>query len=89
MHVLEGKQTSRSFNDHREAVDFQPLVKRVGPAKAIEVWRIERDTDDGYTVASWCRHHVDHLTGPTALTKPNTGRISPMTSSRATSVRCR
>jgi hypothetical protein len=40
-------------------------------------------------VASWCRHHVDHLTGPTALTKPNTGRISPMTSSRATSVRCR
>jgi len=67
--VLEGKQTSRSFNDHREAVDFQQLVNRVGPAKAIEVWRIERPTDDGNTVASWCRHHVDHLTGANDATK--------------------
>jgi hypothetical protein len=31
LYVLEGKQTSSSFNDHREAVDFQQLVNRVGP----------------------------------------------------------
>jgi integrase len=69
LYAFEGKQTSSSFNDHREAVDFQQLVNRVGPAKAIEVWRIERPTDDGYTVASWCRHHVDHLTGANDATK--------------------
>jgi integrase len=69
LYVLEGKQTSSSFNDHREAVDFQQLLNRVGPAKAIEVWRIERPTEYGYTVASWCRHHVDHLTGANDATK--------------------
>jgi hypothetical protein len=63
LYVLDGKQTSSSFNDHREAVRLQRLANRAGPAKAIEVWRIERPTEDGYTVASWCRHHVDHLTG--------------------------
>jgi hypothetical protein len=90
LYVLEGKQTSSSFNDHREAVDFQQLVNRVGPAKAIEVWRIERPTDDGYTVASWCRHHVDHLTGANDATKAKYRCVyRQMTSSRATSVRCR
>jgi hypothetical protein len=60
LYVLEGKQTSSSFNDHREAIHFQQMVNRVGPAKALEVWRIQRPTTDGYTVASWCGHHVDH-----------------------------
>ena len=36
LYTLDGKQTSSSFNDHREAVDFQQLVNRAGPAKAIE-----------------------------------------------------
>jgi hypothetical protein len=57
---------------------------------AIEVWRIERPTDDGYTVASRCRHHVDHLTGANDATKAKyRGVYRQMTSSRATSVRCR
>jgi len=69
LYVHDGKQTSSSFNDHREAVRFQQLANRVGPAKAIEVWRIERATEDGYTVATWCHHHVDHLTGANDATK--------------------
>jgi hypothetical protein len=69
LYTLEGKQTSSSFNDHREAVRFQQLVNRIGPAKALDVWRTERPTDDGHTVASWCRHHVDHLTGANDATK--------------------
>jgi integrase len=69
LYVVDGRQTSSSFNDHGEAVDFQQLVNRVGPAKAIEVWRIERPSEYGYTVASWCRHHVDHLTGANDATK--------------------
>ncbi len=69
LYVLEGKQTSSSFNDHREAIHFQQMVNRVGPAKALEVWRIQRPTTDGYTVASWCDHHVDHLTGVNDATR--------------------
>lgn len=69
LYVLAGKQTSSSFNDHQEAVDFQQLVNRVGPVKAVEVWRIQRPTTEGYTVASWCHHHVDHLTGANDTTK--------------------
>ena len=69
LYVLEGKQTSSSFNDHQEAVDFQQLANRVGPAKAIEVWRIKQRTDGGYTVASWCSYHIDHLTGVNHATR--------------------
>src|SRR5271156_1973656 len=54
LYAPDGKQTSSSFNDHREAVDFQQLVNRVGPAKAIEIWRTRQPTDNGHTVASWC-----------------------------------
>ncbi|MDT5320653.1 MAG: hypothetical protein QOD88_3175, partial [Mycobacterium sp.] len=39
LYTLDGKQTSSSFNDHLEAVAFQLLANRVGPAKALEVWR--------------------------------------------------
>jgi integrase len=63
LYALDGKQTSSSFNDHREAVRFQQLANRVGPAKAIEIWRTRQPTDDGHTVASWCSYHIDHLTG--------------------------
>ena len=69
LYALDGKQTSSSFNDHREAVDFQQLVNRVGPAKAIEIWRTRQPTDDGHTVASWCSYHIDHLTGINQATR--------------------
>jgi len=69
LYSLDGKQTSLSFNDHAEAVDFQKLANRVGPAKALEVWRTRQSTDDGHTVASWCAYHIDHLTGANQATR--------------------
>ena len=69
LYTLHDKQTSSSFNDHREAIDFQQLVNRVGPAKAIESWRNRQPTDDGHTVASWCSYHIDHLTGVNQATR--------------------
>jgi len=69
LYSLNGRQTSSSFNDHREAVDFQRLANRVGPTKALEVWRTRQPTDDGHTVASWCSYHIDHLTGINQATR--------------------
>ena len=63
LYALGGKQSSSSFNDHKEAVAFQELANRVGPAKALEVWRTRQGADEGHTVASWCAYHIDHLTG--------------------------
>ncbi len=68
LYTLNDKQSSSSFNDHREAINFQQLVNRVGPAKAIEIWQT-RQPDDGHTVASWCSHHIDHLTGVNEATR--------------------
>jgi hypothetical protein len=70
LYTLGGRQTSTSFNDYAEAVKFQQLANQLGPAKALEVWRATQSTGDGgYTVASWCTHHVDHLTGVNDATR--------------------
>jgi integrase len=69
LYVLNGKQTSSSFNDHAEALKFQELANRTSPAKALEVWATESPATDGFTVASWCSHHVDHLTGANDTTR--------------------
>jgi len=69
LYTLNGKQSSSSFNNHQEAVNFQQLANRVGPAKAIEVWRTRQPTDGGHTVASWCSYHIDHLTGVNQATR--------------------
>lgn len=45
---------------------LQQLSATVRPnslTKAIEVWVARTPGADGFTVASWCTHHVDHLTG--------------------------
>src|SRR5271163_406557 len=63
LYVLNGKQTSSSFNDHAEALRFKELANRTSPAKALEVWATQVPAADRFTVASWCTHHVDHLTG--------------------------
>jgi hypothetical protein len=63
VYVLNGKQSSSSFNDHAAAVRFQDLANRTSPAKALEVWAATTPSADVFTVASWCTHHVDHLTG--------------------------
>jgi integrase len=69
LYVLNGKQTSSSFNDHAEALRFQELANRTSPAKAREVWATQAPGTDGFTVASWCTHHVDHLTGINGATR--------------------
>lgn len=69
LYVLNGKQTSSSFNDHQEAIDFQTLANKTSPAKAVEVWTAARPAADGFTVASWCSHHANHLTGVNDATR--------------------
>jgi integrase len=69
LYSLDGKQTSSSFNDHREAVRFQRLINRVGPIKAIEVWRARQPTANEHTVSSWCTYHIEHLTGVNQATR--------------------
>jgi integrase len=67
--VLNGKQSSSSFNDHAEGVRFQELANKTSPAKALEVWATQTPGADSFTVASWCSHHVDHLTGVNEATR--------------------
>jgi integrase len=69
LYRLDGKQTSASFNDHAEALAFCNLANRTSPAKALEVWAATTPAADGFTVASWCTHHVDHLTGVNEATR--------------------
>ena len=69
LYVLNGKQTSSSFNNHAEAVRFQELANKTSAAKALEVWATTTPSTDGFTVASWCTHHVDHLTGVNGATR--------------------
>jgi integrase len=69
LYTHQGKQTSSSFNDHQEAVDFQALANHTSPAKALEVWATNRPAADGFTLASWCIHYIDHLTGVNEATR--------------------
>jgi hypothetical protein len=46
LYVLNGRQTSLSFNDHAEAVKFQELANKTSPAKALEVWTATRVVAD-------------------------------------------
>ncbi len=59
----------RSFNDQNEAEDFRELANRTSPARAVDVWATKRPTADTHTVASWCIHHADHLTGVNETTR--------------------
>ena len=53
LYVLNGKQTSSSFNDHAEAVRFQELANKTSPAKALEVWTAAATPSaGGFTVAT-------------------------------------
>ena len=69
LYTLNGKQTSSSFNAHAEAVRFQELANRTSPTKALEIWAATTPSADGFTVASWCTHHVDHFTGINEATR--------------------
>jgi hypothetical protein len=69
LYMVNGKQSSSSFNDHAEAVKFKELANRTSPAKALEVWATQAPAADDFTVASWCTHYVDHLTGVNEATR--------------------
>jgi integrase len=60
---IHGKETSVSFNDHAEAMQFDDLIAKVGPAKAVEITRIVIAHDRALTVGQWLTHHNEHLTG--------------------------
>lgn len=65
---VHGKQTSVSFDDHAEALAFDDLIAKVGPAKALEITRIVIAHDKALTLGQWLAHHNDHLTGVEAGT---------------------
>jgi hypothetical protein len=65
---LGARQTSLSFNDHAEAMQFEELLVKVGPVKALEITRIVIASDKAMTVGQWLAHHNAHLTGVDAGT---------------------
>jgi integrase len=66
---LDGVESSASFDDHAEALQFCDLATRLGPAKALDVWRVEQHHAAGMTVAQWIGHYIDHLTGVNTTTR--------------------
>lgn len=62
LYVHEGKQTSSSFNDHPEALRFQDVVNRLGPAEALRIWAAARPSGN-HTVSSFIAEHLDTLCG--------------------------
>jgi integrase len=62
---LDGKETSDSFDDYAEAVEFRDMVNNpnVGAARAREIWRRRLGAASAMTVEQWLTHHIDHLTG--------------------------
>ena len=62
LYVHQGKQTSSSFNDHAEALRFQDVCNRLGPAEALRIWEAATP-GGGHTVASFIDGHLDVLSG--------------------------
>lgn len=62
LYVHRGRQTSSSFNDHREALRFQDVCNRLGPAEAIRLWQCAAPAE-GHTVGSFIDQHLDALSG--------------------------
>jgi integrase len=60
---MDGKQTSTSFNLHREARIFCDLVDTHGPHWAVKAYEPERQAPLTPTLTEWLNHHIDHLTG--------------------------
>jgi integrase len=62
LYVHQGKQTSTSFNDHSEALRFQDVCTRLGPAEARRIWRAAAPSD-GHTVKSFIAEHIEAMSG--------------------------
>ncbi|OBG38118.1 site-specific integrase [Mycobacterium sp. E3198] len=57
-----GKQTSSSFGDHAEALRFQDVCNRLGPAEALRIWE-SKQPKEGLSVAEFIERHIDSLSG--------------------------
>lgn len=65
----DGKQSSRTFLTERGASAFAKLLADVGPARAITILEARDHSKEGTpTVAQWCTHHIDNLSGVGAST---------------------
>jgi hypothetical protein len=62
LYVYRGRQTSSSFDDHTEALRFQDVVNRLGPAEALRIWEAATP-NDGHTVKSFTDEHIAALSG--------------------------
>ena len=60
---IYGKQSSVSFDDHAEALQFDDLIAKVGAAKALEITKIVIAHDRALTVRQWLHEYNDHLSG--------------------------
>lgn len=64
---LDGRQTCFTFDDEQMAETFCTAVNKLGASRAVELHRLDRtprgDRGSGWTVESWIKHHIDHLTG--------------------------
>ena len=67
-YILIAKQTS-SFNDHAEAVRFQGVANRQSRPRPWRSGQPSAGADEGFTVASWCTYHIEHLTGVNEATR--------------------
>jgi len=62
LYRLDGKQSSLSFNDHREAQRFQDVCDRLGPADALRIWQ-SAAPKNGVTVGEFVDVHIEALSG--------------------------
>ena len=60
LYVHQGRQTSSSFNDHVEALRFQDVCNRLGPAEALKVWKASTPRR-GHTLKSYVTEHLGQL----------------------------
>ncbi len=65
LYVHNGKQTSSSFNDHAEALRFQDVCNRLGPAEALKIWETAAPRNGGGNYSDpptgsfgTSRHHI-------------------------------
>lgn len=65
MYVIDGRQTSATFDTDKVAKSFRDNVHALGARRAMDMWGIP-DTvkvQEQATVKAWVQHHIDHLTG--------------------------
>ena len=71
LYVIDGRQTSVTFDTESDAGKFKILVDTVGARRAMDAWGIAdtpKAAAGGLTLVQWLNRHIDHLTGCEQLT---------------------